>query len=325
MQHKDYYKILGIKRYTTQNDLKRAYRKLARKFHPDVSKERNADEKFKELNEAYDILKDPEKREAYHLDNPDNHAGPDGFRPPTNWQRSFGYKHSKHIHDDIQSDSVGLSSFFNRVRGGASSTKNKRSGTQNSSKKGSSKKGQNVHSKVVIDLEDSINGATRSLIIQIPETDDHGRVVNNQRTLNVKIPKGARQGQTIHLAGQGKPGIGGGPAGDLLLEVIFSTHKLYRLVGQDIYLDLPVSPWETALGTTIQIPTPSGNVDIKITEDSQHGQKLRINDRGLPGENPGDFFVVLEIVLPPATDPKARAIYEQIRDQLDFNPRNDLF
>lgn len=320
MEHKDYYKILGIKRFTTQHDLKRAYRKLARKFHPDVSKEWNADDKFKELNEAYDVLKDPEKREAYHLDNPDTHTGSDDFQPPTDWERSFGYKRSKHTQSNTQSNTVGLSSFFKGVFDGDSGSTSKRRGAQSGRKKG-----KNIHSKVMIDLEDSINGATRSMSIQIPAIDNQGGDDNNQRTLSVAIPKGARQGQTIRLVGQGSPGVGTGSVGDLLLQVCFRDHKLYRLIGQDLYLDLPVAPWEAALGTTIQVPTPSGNVDIKIPEDSQHGQKLRLNGRGLPGDNPGDFYVVLEIALPPASDPKTRAFYEQLRDQLDFNPRNDLF
>jgi curved DNA-binding protein len=319
MEHKDYYKILGIRRFTTQHDLKRAYRKLARKFHPDVSKEWNADEKFKELNEAYDVLKDPEKREAYHLDDPDQHTGPDDFRPPTDWERSFGYKRNKHTQSNTQSNTVGLSSFFKGALDEDSGNTSKRSGTRSVSKKG-----KNVYSKVMIDLEDSFNGATRLMNIHLPDIDNKGGE-NKQRTLSVKIPKGARQGQTLRLAGQGSPGVGSAPAGDLLLQVEFRDHELYRLVGQDIYLDLPITPWEAALGTSIQIPTPSGNVDIKIPEDSQHGRKLRLNDRGLPGENPGDFYTVLEIALPPATDPKARAFYEQLRDQLDFNPRSDLF
>ncbi|MEE9411877.1 MAG: DnaJ C-terminal domain-containing protein [Methylococcales bacterium] len=320
MEHKDYYKILGIKHFTSQDDLKRAYRKLAHKFHPDVSKERDADEKFKELNEAYEVIRDPEKREAHDLNNPNGQTGPDDFQPPSDWERSFGYQNRNYKQDNTQVNTVGLSSFFKGVFDGDSS-----SDSENNGEQGFSKNGENVHSRVLIDLEDSINGATRSLDIKTTDIDSQGRDVNNQRTLTITIPKGTRQGQTIRLAEQGKPGIGSGSAGDLLLQVDFREHKLYRLVGQDIYLDLPITPWEVALGATIQIPTPSGNVDIKIPEDSQHGQKLRLNGRGLPGDNPGDFYVTLEIVLPPAIDPKARALYEQIRDQLNFNPRSDLF
>jgi curved DNA-binding protein len=314
MEHKNYYDILGINRFSSQDEIKRAYRKLARQFHPDVSKEKNADEKFKELREAYEILKDPATRETYDLLDPNWQTGPDGFQPPADWERSFGFKGKNYP----QGDTVGLSSFFQGMLGGDASSRGNNA-------RASSMKGKNMHSKVIIDLEDSINGAMRSLTVQIPETDHHGRVVNSQRTLNVEIPKGIRQGQAIRLAEQGNPGVGGGPAGDLLLEVIFRTHKLYRLIDHDIYLKLPVSPWEAALGATIQVPAPTGNVDVKIPENSQHGQRLRLNGRGLPSKDPGDFYVVLKIVLPPATDPKAKAIYEQARDQLDFNPRNGLF
>ncbi|MEE9344210.1 MAG: DnaJ C-terminal domain-containing protein [Methylococcales bacterium] len=314
MEHKDYYNILGVNRFSSLDEIKRAYRKLARQFHPDVSKEKNADEKFKEIREAYAILKDPAKREAYDLLAPNWQTGPDGFQPPTDWERSFGFKDKNYP----QGDTVGLSSFFQGMFGGNTSSRD-------NGARVSSMKGENIHSKIIIDLEDSINGAMRSLAIQIPEIDNHGRVVNNQRTLHVDIPKGIGQGQTILLAGQGNPGVGDGPAGDLLLEVIFKTHKLYRLRDQDIYLKLPISPWEAVLGATIQVPTPTGNVDVKIPENSQYGQRLRLNGRGLPSKDPGDFYVVLRIVLPPATDPKVKAIYEQIRDQLDFNPRNGLF
>lgn len=308
MEYKDYYKIIGIDRKATQTEIKRAYRKLARKFHPDVSKESNADEKFKELGEAYEVLKDPEKREAYDQLGENWKAGQQGFKPPPEWQDNFDFGGRGYAQDSTQDYSSFFEDLFGGVQGG-----------------GFHAGGENRRAKVMIDLEDSINGATRSFILQMPEIDSQGRVINKQRTLSVKIPKGIKEGQTIRLAKQGSPSVGNTPAGDLLLEVSFNEHKLYKVEGKDIYLNLPATPWEMALGAKIEVPTPQGKVGMKIPENSQQGRKLRLKGRGLPGKDAGDFFVVLQVSIPPSNDPKAKALYEKMQSELDYNPRSYLF
>ena len=315
MEYKDYYKIIGIDRKATQVEIKRAYRKLARKYHPDVSKEANADEKFKELGEAYEVLKDPEKREAYDQLGENWKAGQQGFKPPPEWQDNFDFGGSGYT----QGSTHDYSSFFEDLFGGAGAR------GSNFHAGGAQTGGENRRAKVMIDLEDSINGATRSFVLQMPEIDPQGRVINKQRTLSVKIPKGIKAGQTIRLAKQGGPSVGNIPAGDLLLEVAFNEHKLYKVEGKDIYLNLPTTPWEMALGAKIEVPTPMGKVGMKIPENSQQGRKLRLKGRGLPGKNAGDFFVVLQVSIPPSSDPKAKALYEKMQSELDYNPRSYLF
>jgi len=185
-------------------------------------------------------------------------------------------------------------------------------------------RGEDHHARVVIDLQDSYNGASRSITLQMPEVDGQGRVRNRPRTLNLRIPKGIRQGQQIRLAGQGGAGFGGGEAGDLYLEVEFSPAGRYRVEGADVYLDLPVTPWEAALGATVKVPTPAGAVDLKIPSNSQAGRKLRLRGRGIPARQPGDLYVVLQIALPPADSDRHRQAYERMKDDFVFNPRAGL-
>jgi len=308
MEYKDYYKTLGVERKASADEIKRAYRKLARKYHPDVSKEANATDKFKELGEAYEVLKDPEKREAYNQLGSNWKAGQQGFQPPPGWQQQTGFGGG-------HGDTSGFSSFFEDLFGG---------GFQSGPQRQHSARGESIRARVSIDLDDAINGASRSFSLQIPELDPQGRPVNKIRTLKVKIPKGIRAGQSIRLQGQGSAGVGGGPNGDLLLEVQFKAHPLYTIEEKDIYMNLPLAPWEAALGTTIEVPTPAGKVSLKISEDSQTGKKMRIKGRGLPGKIAGDFYVVLQVVLPPAKDEKTRKLYEEMRDSLEFNPRKKL-
>ena len=185
-------------------------------------------------------------------------------------------------------------------------------------------RGQDHHAKILIDLEDAINGANRTISLQVPEVDDQGHVQTRTRTLNVNIPKGVKQGQQIRLGGQGAPGIGQGATGDLYLEIEFNPHSFYRVEGRDVYLDLPLSPWEAALGSTVKVPTPTGVVEMKIPAGSASGTKMRLKGRGIPGKTAGDFYVVLNISLPQADTDKARALYQQMKSELDFNPRQKL-
>lgn len=313
MQYKDYYKIMGLSRTASQDEIKRAYRKLARKYHPDVSKEKDAEAKFKELGEAYEVLQDPQKRAAYDRLGTSWKAGED-FRPPPNWDEGFEFKGGGFAGGDAGA----FSDFFEQLFGRAGFRPADRG------QRGFHARGQDSHAKIYINLEDSFQGATRSITLSAPEMDAQGYVQVKHRSLNIKIPKGIKPGQHIRLAGQGNPGSGGGKAGDLLLEIAFNNHPLYRISETDIYLDLPVAPWEAALGAKIKVPTPEGSVDLKIPPNSRQGSKLRLKGRGLPAKTPGDFFVVLQIALPPANTERAKAIYQKMQQELAFNPRLSL-
>lgn len=307
MEYKDYYKIMGIKRDATQDEVKRTYRKLARKYHPDVSKEDDAELKFKELGEAYEVLRDPEKRAAYDQLGSNWNARQD-FRPPPDWGTGFefhGGPQGAGAHDEF---SDFFESLFGHARGPAAS-----------GRRGFQMRGEDHHARIMIDLEDSYNGASRSISLKLPERTTDGHLVTRNRTLKVSIPKGIRQGQQIRLGGQGARGQDG--AGDLYLEVDFKRHRLYHVEGSDVYLDLPLAPWEAALGATVKVPTPSGGIDLKVPANSKAGKKLRLKGRGIPAKTPGDLYVVLQIALPPADSEKARRIYQQMREEIDFNPR----
>ncbi|MGD8350273.1 MAG: DnaJ C-terminal domain-containing protein [Gammaproteobacteria bacterium] len=305
MEFKDYYDTLGIERNASQDEIKRAYRKLARKYHPDVSKEADAEEHFKLVGEAYEVLKDPEKRAAYDQLGADWQAGQD-FRPPPDWDQGFEYEGAGF------SDS-GFSDFFESLfghRGGGRREYHAR--------------GMDSHAKVLIDIEDAYRGGNRTLTLKHSELGADGRPVLSERTLNVRIPKGVHQGQHIRLARQGGAGIGEGGAGDLYLEIEFRRHPLYHVEGRDVYLDLPVTPWEAALGATVKAPTPSGTVDLKIPANSSSGRKLRLKGRGIPAREPGDFYAVLQIALPPAETEAAQQAYRDFEKNTDFNPRSKL-
>jgi curved DNA-binding protein len=316
MEFKDYYKIMGVERTATQDEIKRAYRKLARKFHPDVSKEPDAETRFKEVGEAYEVLKDPEKRAAYDQLGMNWKAGQE-FRPPPDWDANFEFSGSGFTGGDASAFSDFFESLFGRgFTGGFSGTRH--SGGRFHAQ------GEDHHAKILIDLEDAFHGATRSLSLRVPEVDPQGRLSTHERTLNVRIPKGVRQGQQIRLSGQGAPGLGGGKAGDLYLEVEFKPHALYTVEGRDLYLNLPVAPWEAALGAKVKAPTPAGVIDLTIPGGSTSGRKLRLKGRGIPGTPPGDLYAVLQIALPPGDNAQAKALYQRMEAELNFNPRARL-
>lgn len=308
MEYKDYYAVLGVDRKATQDEIKRAYRKLARKYHPDVSKEADAEQKFKDLGEAYEVLKDPEKRIAYDQLG-SNWNAQQGFRPPPDWDAGFEF-HGSPRGSASQHD---FSDFFESLFGQA-----RRPG---GSSRGFHMQGEDHHAKILVDLEDSYNGASRSISLQMPEVTADGHVVSRKRTLKVNIPKGIRQGQQIRLSGQGAKGHGSGGAGDLYLEIEFNPHRFFRVEGADVYLDLPVAPWEAALGASVKVPTPSGAIDLKIPANSKAGKKLRLKGRGIPSKTPGDLYVVLQIALPPANDEKSRELYRRMQEEIKFDPR----
>lgn len=308
MEYRDYYKMMGVERDATQDEIKRAYRKMARKYHPDVSKEAGAEQKFKELGEANEVLKDPEKRAAYDQLG-SNWNTQQGFQPPPDWGTGFEF-HGAPPGGGGQED---FSDFFESLFGGAR-------GPQGSSR-GFHMHGEDHHAKILIELEDSYHGGSRSISLQMPEVTPEGHVVTRSRTLKVGIPKGIRQGQQIRLGGQGAKGQGSGKAGDLYLEVEFKPHRFYRVEGADVHLDLPLAPWEVALGASVKVPTPSGTIDLKIPANSQAGKKLRLKGRGIPAQTAGDLYVVLQIVLPSTDDEKAKKIYQRMQEEIEFNPR----
>jgi len=311
MEFKDYYKVMGVARDATEAQIKQAYRKLARKYHPDVSKEKDAEERFKEVGEAYEVLRSPEKRAAYDQLGQGPRPGED-FRPPPDWGTGFEFSGAGG-RDSAYSD------FFESLFGAQS-----RAGSRGARGAFSPGRGEDHHARVLLDLDATLMGGTRQLSLRVPEIDAEGRLVSKERVLNVQVPKGILAGQSIRLSGQGSPAHGEGPHGDLFIEVEFQPHPLYRIDGRDLYLELPVAPWEAALGATIKTPTPTGTVDLKIPAASHAGSKLRLKGRGIPAAPPGDFYVILQIALPPASDDKARAAYAALAAAVPFNPRANL-
>ncbi len=306
MEYKDYYKILGVPRNANKDQIKSAYRKLARKYHPDVSKESQAEQRFKEVNEANEVLKDPEKRAAYDALGSNWRAGQD-FRPPPGGGGGFGGFKREFNAEDVDQ----FSDFFASIFG--SGFRRERPQQR--------QRGMDQNTRIQISLEDAYQGATRQIRLDSPHagsTSDPGA-----RTLNVRIPAGVIQGQQIRLTGQGAPGSGGN--GDLFLEVDFAPHPLFRAEGKDIHLTLPIAPWEAALGATVPVPTLGGTVSLRIPPGAQSNQRLRLKGRGLPGKTPGDAFVQFEIVNPPAGDDQAQKAYRKLAEQFgDFNPRAKL-
>lgn len=319
MEFKDYYKIMGVARDATQDEIKRAYRQLARKYHPDVSKEPDAEARFKEVGEAYEALKDPEKRAAYDQLGANWKAGQE-FRPPPGWNEGFEFSGGGFT----GGNPADYSDFFESLFG-----RDFRTDGAGRASGGFHAHGQDRHAKVLIDLEDAYHGATRTIALHLPEVDAQGHVATREQKLNVVIPRGVCAGQNIRLSGKGAPGIGQGKAGDLYLEIEFRPHPHYRIERRDVFLDLPLAPWEAALGATVTVPTPGGAVELKIPAGSAAGARLRLKGRGIPAASAtgtaGDFYVVLQIALPPAADDAAKAFYSDMAGQFgSFNPRAKL-
>jgi len=297
--------MLGVARDATAEEIKKAFRRLARKYHPDVSKEANAEARMKEVNEAHAVLSDPEKRAAYDQLGKGFRAGQD-FRPPPDWDAGFEFSGR----DFSGGQAADFSDFFSELFG-----------RQGGRAAGFHARGEDHHAKILIDLEDAYQGATRLVTLRTPKADEHGRVVMAEHGLNVRIPKGVHEGQVLRLTGQGSPGMGEGSAGDLYLEIHFKPHPRYRVEGRDVYATLRVAPWEAALGASVKATLPDGNVEVRVPEGSQTGRNLRLKGRGIPGAPPGDLYLVLEVVLPPADSPRARALYQTMASDLAFDPR----
>jgi curved DNA-binding protein len=323
MNFKDYYEIMGLARDASQDEIKRAYRKLARKYHPDVSKEPHAEERFKELQEAHEVLKDPEKRAAYDQLGSRWKQGQD-FRPPPDWGQDFEFSRGFSRTGDHGPDATEFSDFFSALFGDRSPFGATRHGR--GSVHGAYRGGQDHFARIEISLEDAYRGGVHTIELKSPEVQADGHVVLKPRTLRVNIPAGIVEGQQIRLAGQGSSASSGERAGDLYLEVAVRPHSLYQLSGRDVNMTLPIAPWEAALGGSVKVPTLGGPVDMRIPAGARAGQKLRLKGRGLPatGATVGDQYVTLKIVLPPADSPRARDLYESMRQELAFDPRAEL-
>lgn len=313
MNYKDYYEIMGVSKNATPEEIKKAYRKLSRKYHPDVSKEKDAEERFKEIGEAYEVLRDEEKRAAYDQLGSNWKAG-QGFTPPPNWQDQFAQYGDQYS----SADGEPFSDFFESLFGRGGFQRDMHGGNHRA-------RGQDSRAQIMIDLEDAYTGATRSISLSGQTIDEHGRVQVKERTLNVKIPKGIKEGQSIRLQKQGSPGFGGGENGDLYLEVHFKPHPLYKVDGKDVTIELPITPWEAALGEKVKVPTPAGTVDLKLPESANSGSKMRLKGRGLPAKEPGDFYVKLKIVLPKNLSDEEKDLYKALKEKAkDFNPRANM-
>ena len=307
MEFRDYYQALGVARDASAEGIKKAYRKLARKYHPDVSKEPDAEARMKEVNEAYAVLSDPEKRAAYDQVGRGYQPGQD-FRPPPDWDAVFEFSERGFSGVEAADFSDFFAELFGRMGGGP------RAGRAG---------GGDHHAKILLDLEDAFTGATRQISLRVPRMDANGRMVIDTRTLNVKIPKGIREGQIIRLAGQGAAGPGEGKPGDLLLEVHFKPHARLRADGRDLLLTLPVAPWEAALGAVVPVELPDGTLKVRIPAGAQSGRQLRVRGRGIPSDPPGDLLLEIQVVLPDASTPKARELYETMAREVPFDPRRE--
>jgi curved DNA-binding protein len=302
MEYRDYYKVLDVSRSATAEEIKRAYRKLARKYHPDVSKEKNAEAHFKEVQEAYEVLKDPEKRTAYDQLGSQYGRGQQ-FRPPPGWQQR-GFHHG-----DPETE-AGFSDFFSSLFGGGDPFARAGAGPR----RRPAARGEDTRATLELTLEEAFSGVVREVRLRGAD--------GSEKTLRVTVPEGVMAGQVIRLSGQGAPGPAG--PGSLLLEVALLPHRLFRLDGRDITLELPLAPWEAALGATVSTPTLAGAVDLKIPAGAKAGQKMRLRGRGFPGDPPGDQYVVLRIATPPAETADARAFYEEMSRRFTFDPRAEL-
>lgn len=296
MSRKDYYKILGLESSATPDEIKTSYRKLARKYHPDVSKEANAEEKFKEAKEAYEVLKDPEKRDAY-----------DSFAPEYQ-DDSAGQQYGNRQQYGANENAEFSRDFFESIFGG-------RNG------QGAAFAGQDYSTEITISLEESYNGVEKELHIPMVEP---GSNIPKTQTLKVKIPTNVRTGQKIRLAHQGGFGSSNAPRGDLYIKINVAKHLVFNVIGDDIYTTLAIAPWEAALGVTLSIPTLSGAVEMKIPPNSQGGQKFRLKGRGLRGKFDGDQYVVLKIVIPKAETERAKELYKKMAAEMPFNPRTSV-
>jgi len=309
LKFRDYYEILEVSRTASADEIKKAYRSLARKYHPDVNKSKEAEEKFKQVNEAYEVLKDPKKRKKYDTLGPNWQNGQD-FAPPPGWEGIFGGGGSP-----FGGGGSGFSDFFESLFGGVGG------GPFGGGRRGRARnqmRGQDQEANLTITVEEAIRRPTKQLTFQTG-----GPGGPRPRSFDVKIPAGVSQGTRIRLAGQGGSGFGDGPSGDLFLKVNIAPHPLYRLQGHNLEMDVKIAPWEAALGATVEVPTPDGSVQLNIQPGTQSGQKLRLRGRGMPisKSERGHLYALIKIVVPGTLSSQEKKLFEQLRDKSSFKPR----
>ncbi|MCS5562757.1 DnaJ C-terminal domain-containing protein [Marinobacter sp.] len=321
MDFKDYYAALGVSESASPEDIKKAYRKLARKYHPDVSKEDKAADKFKDIGEAYEVLKDPEKRAEYDQIRKYGARTDGSFQPPPGWQSASGFGGGGYTEADARQ----FSDFFEEIFGGGHRAGGQGRGGFGGFGQSMRMRGEDVHARLALFLEEVFHGCEKQVSFTVHEPDKQGRIRERQKTLNVKIPAGMREGQHLRLKGQGSPGFGGGEPGDLLLEIELAPHPVFTVEGRDVLVTVPIAPWEAALGASVTVPTVGAKVNVKVPKGSSSGRKLRLKGKGLPGKHPGDQIVVLQIVMPEQHSKEAEVLYEQLAEaEKHFNPRSRL-
>jgi curved DNA-binding protein len=315
MKYKDYYKVLGVERSATTADIKKAYRKLAHLYHPDVSKDAQGEEKFKEAAEAYATLKDPEKRREY--DELGSHAAGEQFTPPPQWREHYGGQGANF--DDV--DLADLFAAFG-ARSGPSPGGRTRSASGGRGR-AFPRPGQDFEVATQVPLERLYAGGEIDVSVELPEQDEHGVPRRVPRTFRINVPKGATDGQRLRLPGKGGQGAHGGPAGDLYVKLSLAPHPLYRLQGRDISIDLPLTPWEAALGASIALPTPGGTVELSIKPGTISGRRLRLSGRGLPAPDgpAGDLYAEVRIDVPQTLSSEERELFLKLATESKFNPR----
>lgn len=311
MQYQDYYEVLGVAKDASQDEIKKQYRKLARKYHPDVSDDPNAEDKFKNMKEAYEVLKDPEKRKAFDQMGKGFHNG-DPFSPPPDWEyeTADASHHAQYNHADF-------SDFFNSIFG--------QQNTHQQHRQPFHHRGNDQHAKISVTLEEAFHGCEKHITLERQVIDPKTQQLQRkEQTLKIKIPAGVIQDQQIRLKGQGSAGLNGGEPGDLYLEIHLLPHKYYTTDKKDIYLTVPITPWEAALGKKIEIPTLGGTINLSVPTHAKSGQKVRLKGRGLPGTHPGNQYVTLLIQTPPADTDAARELYNKMAKTMPYHPRKDM-
>lgn len=309
MKFKDYYSILGVPRGADANAIKKAYRKLAHKYHPDVSQDPAAEERFKEIAEAYQTLKDAEKRASY--DNLGSHAPGEEIRPPPDWGQQFGG-------GQFSFEDIDLADLF--AAAGRSGSSGARPGP------GIPLRGQDYELTVAVTVEDAFQGTEVELKLQVPDYDAQGRIRRVPRVFRARIPKGVTDGDRLRLPGKGGKGLNGGPDGNLYLNIALQPHPVFRVTGSDLYLDLPLAPWEAALGASVEVPTPGGPVMLKVPAGTSSGDQLRLGGRGLPKrhEGAGNLYAITKIVVPGPPGDREQALYRQLAEASNFDPRGNF-
>ncbi len=319
MKFVDYYRIMGVDESASADDIRRAYRKLARKYHPDVSQEKDAEERFKEVGEAYEVLKDPDKRAEYDVMRQyRDQAG--NFQPPPDWQQ-HGWQNAGSQRDaggfggwrETAGGEQDFSDFFESLFG--------RGRRESPGGSGFSMRGNDIHYVMPVTLEESFAGGKRTIALETAEQLPDGRISPRTSNITVTIPRGVINGQHLRLRGKGGPGHGGGEAGDLFLEIEIQLHPRYSVEGRDLTMVLPVAPWELALGEQVDVATLAGTVKLSIPANARPGQKLRLKGRGLPGSPDGDLFVVLQLSMPLVKSEADKELFRSMREQMDFDPR----